>query len=88
MPTFQQVYDCLRRCGPAHVISSRNTQYTVVAGLVSETPTIIGHPRTGRIYVHADCWGQDITCKSTRAGGLYNGPYSIHQWYAEHCDAT
>jgi hypothetical protein len=42
---------------------------------------IVGFPRRGRVTIHEDCWGQEITCQGTRAGGIYNGPYSIYDWY-------
>ncbi len=45
---------------------------------------IVAFPRSGRITVHKDCWGDALTCQGTRAGGIYNGPHSIFDWYDEH----
>ncbi len=83
MPAFQDVYNCLRRNGPARVVSSRRTEYTVEARLVRGTAAIIAYPRSGRVTIHEGCWGSPITCQQTRAGGIYNGPYSIYDWYAD-----
>ena len=85
-PTFQEVYDCLRRRGPGRALSTRGTEYSVKAELVRDIPAIIARPRSGRIVIHEDCWGDNITCQGTRAGGVYNGPYSIYDWYAEYCE--
>ncbi len=45
--------------------------------------TIIAFPKSGRVTIHEDCWGKPITCQGTRAGGLYNGSYSIYDWYRD-----
>lgn len=85
-PGFREVYDCLQRHGPARVVSSRGTEYEVVARPVRGVPAIIGflEDRSARVTVHEDCWGADITCQKTRAGGLYHGSPSIFDWYREH----
>ena len=85
MIPFKEVYSLLRKYGPATVTSSRNTRYSVEARLIKDVPAIIGCPRSGRVAIHEDCWGDDLTCQQTRAGGLYNGPYSIFDWYRETC---
>jgi len=87
-PTFQQLYDCLKKHGPATVTSSRGTTYKVYAKVSKNQPVIIGYPRRGEVRIHKDCWGDDITCQGTWAGGIYNGNPSIYDWYREHCHTT
>jgi hypothetical protein len=81
-PTFDDVYRRLRARGPASVMSSRGTPYIVTA---DEERTgrrvIIARPRSGQVRVHEDCWGDDVTCQRTRAGGIYNGWPSIYDWH-------
>jgi hypothetical protein len=79
MPTFEQVYRLLASFGPGKATSSRGTQYRIEA----LDGNIVAFPRTGRVIVHADCWMHNETCQGTRAGGIYNGPYSIVDWYTE-----
>ena len=79
MPSFEQVHALLRRKGPGNATSSRGTKYRIEA----INDNIVAFPRTGRITIHRDCWGQDLTCARTRAGGIYNGPYSIYDWYRD-----
>ena len=83
---FNKVYDCLAQFGPAEIISSRGTKYKVEAGIIKKgerkgEQVIKAYPRKGCVYIHADCWGDDITCQNTRAGGIYNGKYTIYNWY-------
>jgi len=90
-PSFLQMYDCLRKKGPAHVRSSTGTQYSVEAAITEKGDregerVIIARPSSGQVRIHQDCWGENITCQRTRAGGIYNGPYSIWDWYRENCD--
>ena len=40
-------------------------------------------PRRGRVIIHPDCWKETITCQGIRTGGIYNGPYSIYDWYRD-----
>jgi hypothetical protein len=47
-PSFEEVYDCLKRYGPATCVSSRGTKYTIRAEITAGRPTIIGCPRTER----------------------------------------
>ncbi len=82
-PSFGEVYDCLKRYGPATCVSSRRTKYTVRAEITAGRPTIIACPRTGEVRIHEDCWGQPLTCQKTRAGGIYNGDPSIYDWFNE-----
>lgn len=79
MPTFSEVYEMLLRKGPGKAISSRQTIYRIEA----LNGDIVAFPRSGRVSIHADCWGVSITCQGTRAGGIYNGTYSIYDWYRE-----
>jgi len=82
IPSFEQVFDCLRRNSPARCVSSRGTQYEVRVKNISGRDTIVAYPRQGRVCIHSDCWGQAITCQGTRAGGIYNGNPSIYDWFA------
>lgn len=79
MPTFINVYNLLEKKGPAEVVSSRGTQYRVEA----RNGSIVAFPRSGRVSIHEDCWGMPVTCQGTRAGGVYNGSYSIYDWYRQ-----
>jgi hypothetical protein len=77
LPTFKQVYALLAQKGPGRAESTSGTLYRIEA----LDGNIVGFPRRGRVTIHEDCWGQDITCQGTRAGGMYNGTYSIYDWY-------
>lgn len=79
MPSFAEVYTLLLRKGPGKAISSRKTHYRIEA----INGNIVAFPKSGRVTIHPDCWGQNITCKRTRAGGIYNGPYSLYDWYRD-----
>jgi len=79
MPDFNEVYGLLYRKGSATVISSIGTKYTVTA---HNGKILAISEGGGRIYIHDDCWGNDKTCKGTRAGGIYNGSPSIFDWFA------
>ena len=81
MSTFEEVYQLLLLKGPGRAISSRKTAYRIEA----INGNIVAFPKSGRVYIHPDCWGKNITCKRSRAGGIYNGPYSIFDWYRENC---
>jgi hypothetical protein len=72
-PTFSEVYELLRRRGPGRTESTRGTVYRIEA----RGGNIVAIPNSSRITVHEDCWTQVKTCQGTRAGGIYNGPYSI-----------
>jgi len=62
-PSFEEVYNCLKRYGPAICVSSRGTKYTVRAEITAGRRTIIGCPRTGEVRIHEDCWAQPLTCQ-------------------------
>lgn len=79
MPTFMEVYDLLIKKGPGKAASCRGTEYRIEVG----DNCIFAFPKSGMIKIHEDCWGDNITCKDTRAGGIYNGPYSIFNWYRD-----
>src|SRR5258706_9712026 len=83
-PRFSEVFARLRASGPATVVSSRGTRYHVTAEDLTRGQVIVARPRSGQVRIHEDCWGQDITCQGTRAGGVYNGLPSIYDWYAAH----
>lgn len=80
-PTFADVFRRLEAHGPARVVSSRGTEYRVTAEVRSGVEVIIGRPGSGQVRIHADCWGDALTCRRTRAGGVYNGNPSIFDWY-------
>ena len=80
-PSFSQVFRRLSANGPAVVVSSRGTEYHVTAEVRRGVETIIARPRSGQVRVHADCWGDDLTCQRSRAGGIFNGDPSIYDWY-------
>jgi hypothetical protein len=87
MPTFEEVYALLLRKGPGRAESSRGTTYRIEA----RNGNIVAFPGSSRVTIHEKCWGRDITCTGsecltkggTRAGGIYNGPYSIYDWFRE-----
>lgn len=85
-PSFIDVYLKLISKNQAKVVSSKGTQYTVKAGTLTKgrrkgEKAIIANLRSGKIYIHQDCWGQDLTCQGTRASGLYEGNFSLFDWY-------
>jgi Family of unknown function (DUF6308) len=75
--SFDDVWNCIHARGGMRVVSTRGTEYQVTAGESKGRRVLLGRPRSGTIYVHADCFGQDITCQGTRAGGIYNGSPSV-----------
>lgn len=79
MYTFNEVYNLLLLKESGTTISSRGTEYRIEA----RNGNIIAFPKSGRITIHEDCWGMNITCKKTRAGGIYNGSYTIYDWYRD-----
>jgi len=79
--SFDNAFRLLQLKGPARVVSSRNTEYTVEAWTMRNGKQAIrAMPKSGIIYIHSDCWGNDITCQGTRAGGIYNGEDNIFKW--------
>jgi hypothetical protein len=83
--TFMDVHRCLEKHGPATVKSRRGITYKVWAERRKDEPAIVGYPRAGEVAIHSDCWGSDITCAGTRAGGIFNGTPSIYDWYLATC---
>lgn len=79
MSTFDQVYNLLMLRGPGRAESIRGTIYRIEA----IDGNIVAFPRSGKVIIHQDCWGENITCQGTRAGGIYNGPYDICDWFQE-----
>lgn len=82
-PSFDDVFERVRRTGVVSVTSSRGTPYRVSAIISSDgVRTLVARPRSGQVRIHEDCWGNDLTCQRTRAGGVYNGSPSIYDWFA------
>jgi len=77
--TFDKIYALLQQKGGGKAVSSRGTLYKVEA----RDGNIVCFPKSGRVTIHRDCFGQDITCQGTRAGGVYNGEYTIYDWYRD-----
>lgn len=63
--------------------STKGTDYVVTAVVSKGTRTLIARPRTGQVRIHEDCWGDDLTCQGTRAGGVYHGSPSLFDWVAQ-----
>ena len=89
-PSFVQMHDSLTKKGPAKVKSIKGTEYSVEAAITQKgkrvgEKVLIAKPASGQVRIHEDCWGNDITCQGTRAGGIYNGTYSIWDWYHDKC---
>jgi hypothetical protein len=79
--SFKDAFQILQKNGPANVVSSKGTHYAVEAWVMRNgEPSIRARPKNGYIYIHSDCWGKDITCQNTRAGGIYNGEENIYKW--------
>lgn len=86
--TFTQAYNCLILRGPAIIHTLSGTTYTVEARLLDRGErtgerVIIAKPRSGSIYIHADCWRQEVTCQGTRAS-LYAGADGLLAWLNVH----
>lgn len=79
MVNFSEMYNILAEKGQGKAISAKGTEYKIEA----RDGKIIAYPASGRVTIHEDCWGKNITCQRTRAGGIYNGPYSIFDWYRD-----
>jgi len=88
--SFDKAFRILQSKGPARITSSKGTEYTVYAHIISKGDRI-GEPsiravvmnkknQERYIYVHSDCWCERNTCQSTRAGGLYDGTNNIFTW--------
>ena len=83
--SFSEAFRILQLNGPARVISSRDTVYTVEAWTMRDGNSAIrARPGSGYIYIHSNCWGKDVTCQGTRAGGIYNGKKNIYTWLKNH----
>ncbi len=83
--SFSEAFRILQLNGPARVISSRDTVYTVEAWTMRDGNSAIrARPGSGYVYIHSNCWGKDVTCQGTRAGGIYNGKKNIYAWLKNH----
>ena len=81
-PTFDEIFERVRRAGEVSVTSSRGTPYRVSAVVARDgRRTLVARPRAGQVRIHEDCWGDELTCQRTRAGGVYNGSPSIYDWF-------
>jgi hypothetical protein len=75
---FEEVWGCIQKRGTFLAVSTRGTEYRVTAETNrAGTKVLVARPGSGAVYVHADCFGDDITCQGTRAGGIYNGSPSV-----------
>lgn len=84
--TFDQAYQCLAQNGPETVRNLNDTTDTVTARTLSKREragerAIIAKPRSGAVYIHVDCWRQEVTCQGTRAS-IYAGPDGLLAWCA------
>lgn len=76
--SFDDLWACIRGRGTFRAVSTRATEYRVTAETNrAGQRVLVARPASGAVYVHADCFGQNITCKGTRAGGIYNGSPSV-----------
>ena len=81
-PSFDETFERVRRAGEVSVTSSRGTEYRVSATVARDgRRTLVARPRIGQVRIHEDCWGDELTCQRTRAGGVYNGSPSIYDWF-------
>lgn len=75
---FEDIWTCIQSRGTFVAVSTRGTAYRVTAETNrAGQKVLVARPGSGAVYVHADCFGDDITCKGTRAGGIYNGSPSV-----------
>jgi uncharacterized protein DUF6308 len=75
---FEDVWACIQSRGTFVAVSTRGTEYRVTAETNrAGQKVLVARPGSGAVYVHADCFGDDITCQGTRAGGIYNGSPSV-----------
>jgi hypothetical protein len=90
MPTFDEVYNCLLTNKPGYAQGSKGGEYDLYAREINGVRTIDAQVRNGgHVYIHSECWGSDLTCQGTRAGGIYNNPpHSIYDWYASNCQSA
>jgi hypothetical protein len=76
--SFEDVWGCIQSRGRFVAVSTRGTEYRVTAETNrAGQKVLVARPASGDVYVHADCFGDDITCQGTRAGGIYNGRPSV-----------
>lgn len=76
--SFEDVWACVRSRGTFLAVSTRGTEYRVTAETNrAGLKVLVARPGSGAVHVHADCFGDNITCQGTRAGGIYNGSPSV-----------
>jgi len=88
--SFEEAYEVLKDQGPARVTSALGTVYTVDAYSMPrdkgrKEQIIRVNPRSGftyirHVYIHADCWGNDLTCQGIRVEEIYTGDPGIFAW--------
>ena len=78
--TFDNIYNLLLKKGEGKAVSSIGTVYRIKATKQGNIRCILSNGRDG-ITIHRDCFGQNETCGHTRAVGIYNGIYTIYDWY-------
>lgn len=77
-PSFDEVFDRVRGTGEDSVTSSRGTPNRVSAVVARDgRRTLIARPRSGQVRIHEDCWGDELTCQRTRAGGVYKARIAV-----------
>jgi len=91
--SFDRAYHVLEEKGPARVISGTGVEYTIEASAMTKgklpvVPVIRVQPRSGFKYIrytniHADCWGNDVTCQGSRVEDIYRGKNNIYRWLEE-----
>lgn len=79
MLSFDKVYALLQEKGPGKLKVRNNSKYSIEA----RDGNIIASPGKRLIIMHEDCWENRETCQGTWAGGIYDGPYSIYDWYKD-----
>jgi hypothetical protein len=76
-----RVTTCGKRDGPWY-LTERAPQKVSAIVARDGRKTLVARPRSGQVRIHEDCWGDDLTCQRTRAGGVYNSSPSIYDWFA------
>lgn len=85
-PGFLDSWLMLLRHERAEIKSSRGTIYAVTANHANGLPYILAESQTTKntkLRVFRDDWNQPNSKSGTRLGGLFNGPYSIFDWYTQ-----
>jgi|SRR5208283_642154 len=91
--SFDRAYYILEAKGPARITKGTGTEYiieayTMTSSKLPAVPVIRVKPRSGftyirYAYIHADCWGDDVTCQGSRVEDIYKGKQNIYTWLEE-----